>query len=79
MLTIILGIGTIFYDLKSDPTGIQNRGGLLFFLTNNQCFRNITSLELFVAERSSLYMNISVGTTECHLIYLGNYYLIYLP
>lgn len=27
ILTVILGlvIGAIFYDLKSDPTGIQNR------------------------------------------------------
>lgn len=50
-VTIILGLGTIFYDLKSDPIGIQHRVGLFFFLINNQCFRNITFLKLFVAEK----------------------------
>ncbi|XP_032962527.1 broad substrate specificity ATP-binding cassette transporter ABCG2-like [Rhinolophus ferrumequinum] len=53
IVTIFLGliIGAIFYDLKSDPMGIQNRAGVFFFLTNNQCFSSMTSVELFVVEK----------------------------
>ncbi|KAM5282640.1 broad substrate specificity ATP-binding cassette transporter ABCG2-like [Hipposideros larvatus] len=53
IVTVFLGlvISAIFYDLKSDPTGIQNRAGVLFFLTTNQCFSSMTSVELFVVEK----------------------------
>ncbi|XP_014929119.1 broad substrate specificity ATP-binding cassette transporter ABCG2 isoform X1 [Acinonyx jubatus] len=53
IVTIILGlvIGAIFYDLKNDSTGIQNRSGVLFFLTTNQCFSSISAVELFVVEK----------------------------
>ncbi|KAM5282641.1 broad substrate specificity ATP-binding cassette transporter ABCG2-like isoform 1-T2 [Hipposideros larvatus] len=53
IVTILLGlvIGAIFYDLKSDPTGIQNRAGVLFFLTTNQCFSSVSAVELFVVEK----------------------------
>ncbi|ELK13683.1 ATP-binding cassette sub-family G member 2 [Pteropus alecto] len=53
IVTIFLGlvIGAIFYDLKSDAMGIQNRAGVLFFLTTNQCFSSISSVELFVVEK----------------------------
>ncbi|XP_058151657.1 broad substrate specificity ATP-binding cassette transporter ABCG2 isoform X2 [Dasypus novemcinctus] len=53
IVTTILGlvIGTIFFGLKNDPTGIQNRAGVLFFLTTNQCFSSMSSMELFVVEK----------------------------
>ncbi|XP_030879438.1 ATP-binding cassette sub-family G member 2 [Leptonychotes weddellii] len=53
IVTVILGlvIGAIFYDLKNDPTGIQNRAGVLFFLTTNQCFSSVSAVELFVVEK----------------------------
>ncbi|XP_049645717.1 broad substrate specificity ATP-binding cassette transporter ABCG2 [Suncus etruscus] len=53
IVTIILGlvVGAIFYDLKNDPTGIQNRAGVLFFLTTNQCFSSVSAVELFVVEK----------------------------
>ncbi|XP_036083615.1 broad substrate specificity ATP-binding cassette transporter ABCG2 isoform X4 [Rousettus aegyptiacus] len=53
IVTIFLGlvIGAIFYDLKSDAMGIQNRAGVLFFLTTNQCFSSMSSAELFVVEK----------------------------
>ncbi|EPQ04338.1 ATP-binding cassette sub-family G member 2 [Myotis brandtii] len=53
IVTAFLGlvIGAIFYDLKHNPAGIQNRAGVLFFLTTNQCFSSITSVELFVVEK----------------------------
>ncbi|KAF0880193.1 ABCG2 protein, partial [Crocuta crocuta] len=44
-------LGAIFYDLKHDPTGIQNRAGVLFFLTTNQCFSSVSAVELFVVEK----------------------------
>uniref|UniRef100_A0A8D1WH34 Broad substrate specificity ATP-binding cassette transporter ABCG2 n=1 Tax=Sus scrofa TaxID=9823 RepID=A0A8D1WH34_PIG len=53
IVTIILGlvIGAIFYDLKNDPSGIQNRAGVLFFLTTNQCFSSVSAVELLVVEK----------------------------
>ncbi|KAF6128467.1 ATP binding cassette subfamily G member 2 (Junior blood group) [Phyllostomus discolor] len=58
IITVILGLvlGAIFYDLKSDYTGIQNRAGVLFFLTTNQCFSSVSSVELFVVEKK-LFMH----------------------
>jgi ATP-binding cassette subfamily G (WHITE) protein 2 len=53
IVTIVLGlvIGVIYFDLKNDSTGIQNRAGVLFFLTTNQCFSSVSAVELFVVEK----------------------------
>ncbi|KAL1768268.1 hypothetical protein HispidOSU_029025 [Sigmodon hispidus] len=53
IVTIILAlvIGAIYFDLKKDPAGIQNRAGVLFFLTTNQCFTSVSAVELFVVEK----------------------------
>ncbi|KAB0344694.1 hypothetical protein FD755_020210 [Muntiacus reevesi] len=53
IVTVILGLvlGAIFYGLKNDPTGIQNRAGVLFFLTTNQCFSSVSAVELLVVEK----------------------------
>ncbi|XP_044537448.1 broad substrate specificity ATP-binding cassette transporter ABCG2 [Gracilinanus agilis] len=53
IITAFLGlvVGGIFYGLKNDPTGIQNRAGVLFFLTNNQCFSSVSAVELLVVEK----------------------------
>uniref|UniRef100_A0A8C0QXE3 Broad substrate specificity ATP-binding cassette transporter ABCG2 n=1 Tax=Canis lupus dingo TaxID=286419 RepID=A0A8C0QXE3_CANLU len=53
IVTVILGLvlGAIFYDLKNDSTGIQNRSGVLFFLTTNQCFSSVSAVELLVVEK----------------------------
>ncbi|XP_053522351.1 broad substrate specificity ATP-binding cassette transporter ABCG2-like [Artibeus jamaicensis] len=58
IVTVILGlvIGAIFYDLENDYTGMQNRAGVLFFLTTNQCFTSVSSVELFVVEKK-LFMH----------------------
>ncbi|XP_027709187.1 ATP-binding cassette sub-family G member 2 isoform X2 [Vombatus ursinus] len=53
IITAFLGliVGAIFFGLKDDPTGIQNRAGVLFFLTSNQCFSSISAVELLVVEK----------------------------
>uniref|UniRef100_A0A4X1U861 ABC transporter domain-containing protein n=1 Tax=Sus scrofa TaxID=9823 RepID=A0A4X1U861_PIG len=53
IVTITLGlvIGAFFYDLKNDPSGIQNRAGVLFFLTIDQCFSSVSAVELLVVEK----------------------------
>ncbi|XP_006867818.1 PREDICTED: ATP-binding cassette sub-family G member 2-like [Chrysochloris asiatica] len=53
IITAFLGlvVGAIFYGLKNDQTGIQNRAGVLFFLTTNQCFSSVSAVELFVVEK----------------------------
>ncbi|XP_037335811.2 broad substrate specificity ATP-binding cassette transporter ABCG2 isoform X1 [Pungitius pungitius] len=50
-LFLALVVGAIFFDVKNDPSGIQNRVGALFFITVNQCFSSLSSAELFIAER----------------------------
>ncbi|XP_010007699.1 PREDICTED: ATP-binding cassette sub-family G member 2, partial [Nestor notabilis] len=52
-VTAFLGlvIGAIFFGLKEDSTGLQNRVGAMFFLTTNQCFSSISAIELFVVEK----------------------------
>lgn len=53
IVTVILGlvIGAIYFGLPNDSTGIQNRAGVLFFLTTNQCFSSVSAVELFVVEK----------------------------
>lgn len=48
---LALIIGAIYFDLKNDSSGIQNRAGVLFFLTTNQCFTSVSAVELFVVEK----------------------------
>ncbi|NWI68444.1 ABCG2 protein, partial [Todus mexicanus] len=52
-VTAVLGlfVGAIFFGLKEDLTGLQNRVGAMFFLTTNQCFSSISAIELFVVEK----------------------------
>ncbi|XP_064416330.1 broad substrate specificity ATP-binding cassette transporter ABCG2 [Latimeria chalumnae] len=51
--TLFLGVtvGTIFFGVKDDASGIQNRVGAMFFITTNQCFSSISAIELFVVEK----------------------------
>ncbi|XP_062963792.1 broad substrate specificity ATP-binding cassette transporter ABCG2 isoform X2 [Cynocephalus volans] len=48
---LALVIGAIFFGLQNDYAGIQNRAGVLFFLTTNQCFSSVSAVELFVVEK----------------------------
>uniref|UniRef100_A0A8C5UE88 ATP binding cassette subfamily G member 2 (Junior blood group) n=1 Tax=Malurus cyaneus samueli TaxID=2593467 RepID=A0A8C5UE88_9PASS len=52
-VTAFLGliVGAIFFGLKEDASGLQNRVGAMFFLTTNQCFSSISAIELFVVEK----------------------------
>ncbi|NXM67156.1 ABCG2 protein, partial [Serilophus lunatus] len=52
-VTVVLAlvVGAIFFGLKEDSTGLQNRVGAMFFLTTNQCFSSISAIELFVVEK----------------------------
>lgn len=52
-VTIFLAliVGAIFFGVKDDQSGIQNRMGALFFITTNQCFSTMSAAELFITER----------------------------
>ncbi|NXC07763.1 ABCG2 protein, partial [Orthonyx spaldingii] len=52
-VTTFLGliVGAIFFGLKENSAGLQNRVGAMFFLTTNQCFSSISAIELFVVEK----------------------------
>uniref|UniRef100_A0A672L1E9 ATP-binding cassette sub-family G member 2-like n=1 Tax=Sinocyclocheilus grahami TaxID=75366 RepID=A0A672L1E9_SINGR len=51
MIFLALVVGAIFFGVKENSSGIQNRMGALFFITSNQCFSSISSAELFITER----------------------------
>uniref|UniRef100_A0A8C4RP54 ATP-binding cassette sub-family G member 2-like n=1 Tax=Erpetoichthys calabaricus TaxID=27687 RepID=A0A8C4RP54_ERPCA len=44
-------VGAIFFGVKLDPSGIQNRAGSLFFLTSNMCFSSVSAIELFIRDK----------------------------
>nr|XP_057936803.1 broad substrate specificity ATP-binding cassette transporter ABCG2d [Doryrhamphus excisus] len=48
---LALIVGAIFFRVKDDQSGIQNRMGALFFITTNQCFSTVSAAELFITER----------------------------
>ncbi|CAM4591171.1 broad substrate specificity ATP-binding cassette transporter ABCG2 [Caretta caretta] len=52
-VTIILAliVGAIFFRVKLDQSGIQNRVGSLFFITTNQCFSSVSAIELFIKDK----------------------------
>ncbi|XP_048362367.1 broad substrate specificity ATP-binding cassette transporter ABCG2-like [Sphaerodactylus townsendi] len=53
LVTFILAliVGAIFFGAKLDQSGIQNRVGSLFFVTTNQCFSSVSSIELFIRDK----------------------------
>ncbi|KAI7789230.1 ATP-binding cassette sub-family G member 2, partial [Triplophysa rosa] len=51
MIFLALIVGAIFFGVKANSSGIQNRMGALFFITTNQCFSSVSSAELFITER----------------------------
>ncbi|XP_052450743.1 broad substrate specificity ATP-binding cassette transporter ABCG2-like isoform X1 [Carassius gibelio] len=51
MIFMALVVGAIFFGVKDNMSGIQNRMGALFFITSNQCFTSMSSAELFITER----------------------------
>ncbi|XP_069834367.1 broad substrate specificity ATP-binding cassette transporter ABCG2 isoform X2 [Dendropsophus ebraccatus] len=53
MVSLILAliVGAIFFGVKDDENGIQNRVGALFFITTNQCFSSVSAIELFIVEK----------------------------
>ncbi|XP_054460635.1 broad substrate specificity ATP-binding cassette transporter ABCG2d [Anoplopoma fimbria] len=48
---LALVVGAIFFGVKDDQSGMQNRMGVLFFISVNQCFSTISAAELFIVER----------------------------
>ncbi|CAG5928594.1 unnamed protein product [Menidia menidia] len=48
---LALIVGAIFFGVKEDQSGIQNRMGALFFITTNQCFSTVSAAEVFITER----------------------------
>ncbi|XP_061490660.1 broad substrate specificity ATP-binding cassette transporter ABCG2-like isoform X2 [Rhineura floridana] len=53
LVTIVLAliVGAIFFAVKLDQSGIQNRVGSLFFVSTNQCFSSVSAIELFIRDK----------------------------
>ncbi|XP_030344642.1 broad substrate specificity ATP-binding cassette transporter ABCG2-like isoform X2 [Strigops habroptila] len=52
-VTMLLAVvvGAIFFGVKLDQTGIQNRVGSLFFVTTHHCFSSVSAIELFIRDK----------------------------
>lgn len=49
-------IGSVYYHVNDEWSGLQNRAGCLFFVISLLAFASLSSLELFIAERA-LFMH----------------------
>ncbi|XP_056136055.1 broad substrate specificity ATP-binding cassette transporter ABCG2-like isoform X1 [Lampris incognitus] len=72
-VTIFLAliVGAIFFGVKDDPSGIQNRMGALFFITTNQCFSTVSAAELFIAERKLFVHEYTSGYYRVSVYFLS--------
>ncbi|KAM6972373.1 broad substrate specificity ATP-binding cassette transporter ABCG2-like [Aplochiton taeniatus] len=50
-IVLALTVGAIFFGVKDDQSGLQNRMGVLFFIAINQCFSTVAAAELFITDR----------------------------
>ncbi|XP_068445166.1 broad substrate specificity ATP-binding cassette transporter ABCG2d [Clinocottus analis] len=55
-IILALFVGIIFFGVKDDQSGLQNRLGVLFFITVNMCFSTISAADLFIVDRK-LFMH----------------------
>nr|XP_055060493.1 broad substrate specificity ATP-binding cassette transporter ABCG2d [Misgurnus anguillicaudatus] len=64
-------VGAIFYGVKDDQSGIQNRFGVLFFITTNQCFSTLSAAELFITERKLFIHEYTSGYYRLSVYFLS--------
>ncbi|XP_076152100.1 broad substrate specificity ATP-binding cassette transporter ABCG2d isoform X1 [Alosa pseudoharengus] len=72
-VTIFLAliVGAIFFGVKDDQGGIQNRFGALFFITTNQCFSTLSAAELFITERKLFIHEYTSGYYRISVYFLS--------
>ncbi|CAL9700018.1 unnamed protein product [Knipowitschia caucasica] len=68
---LALIVGAIFYSVKDDQSGIQNRMGALFFITTNQCFSTVSAAELFIVERKLFVHEYTSGYYRVSVYFLS--------
>ncbi|XP_057188591.1 broad substrate specificity ATP-binding cassette transporter ABCG2d isoform X2 [Triplophysa rosa] len=64
-------VGAIFCGVKDDQSGIQNRFGVLFFITTNQCFSTLSAAELFITERKLFIHEYTSGYYRMSVYFLS--------
>ncbi|XP_058239867.1 broad substrate specificity ATP-binding cassette transporter ABCG2d isoform X2 [Hemibagrus wyckioides] len=68
---LALIVGAIFFGVKLDQSGIQNRFGALFFVTTNQCFSTLSAAELFITERKLFIHEYTSGYYRVSVYFLS--------
>ncbi|XP_073679175.1 broad substrate specificity ATP-binding cassette transporter ABCG2-like [Garra rufa] len=71
MIVIALVVGAIFFGVKENASGIQNRMGALFFISSNQCFTTMSSAELFITERKLFVHEYTSGYYRVSVYFLS--------
>ncbi|XP_044275959.1 broad substrate specificity ATP-binding cassette transporter ABCG2-like [Varanus komodoensis] len=72
-VTVVLAliVGTIFFDVKLDQSGIQNRVGSLFFIITNQCFSSVSAVELFIKDKKLFIHQYTSGYYQVSAYFLA--------
>ncbi|KAM8878856.1 broad substrate specificity ATP-binding cassette transporter ABCG2d isoform 2-T2 [Spinachia spinachia] len=68
---LALVVGAIFFGVKEDQSGMQNRMGVLFFITINQCFSTVSAAELFIMERKLFVHEYTSGYYRVSVYFLS--------
>ncbi|XP_062989272.1 broad substrate specificity ATP-binding cassette transporter ABCG2-like isoform X2 [Elgaria multicarinata webbii] len=72
-VTIVLAliVGTIFFCVKLDQSGIQNRVGSLFFIITNHCFSSMSAIELFIRDKKLFIHQYTSGYYRISVYFLA--------
>ncbi|XP_068691282.1 broad substrate specificity ATP-binding cassette transporter ABCG2-like [Montipora foliosa] len=79
MIIFALIVGAIYYQLKRDEHGIQNRVGVFFFLVMNTVFGNLSAVELFIKERPTFIHESASGYYRISVYFLAKVFCDLIP
>ncbi|XP_068752637.1 broad substrate specificity ATP-binding cassette transporter ABCG2-like isoform X1 [Montipora capricornis] len=79
MIIFALIVGAIYYQLKRDEHGIQNRVGVFFFLVMNTVFGNLSAVELFIEERPTFIHESASGYYRISVYFLAKVFCDLIP
>lgn len=71
--------GAIYWRLKKDSAGIQNREGLFYFILMNQVFSNLSAISIFYNERPIFRNECSNGYYRISSYFLSKLFFDVLP
>ncbi|KAF4090667.1 hypothetical protein AMELA_G00054780 [Ameiurus melas] len=68
---LALFVGIVFFGVKYDQNGIQNRYGALYFIVANQCFSTLSATELLITEKKFFIHEYTSGYYSVSVYFLS--------